>query len=674
METVTLYTPADACWIAEVEFSHNWGPHTGWVWRVSLSLFILSSVWCLGGCLAFALAKRSNIHRRLHVRSMLLISMSFIGVSLQLIRGPLAYVIGRFNFPCIFVFVANQLIFLFSAGPVLLKLMNYHAQCNYASAITHFGIESVPYQNSKINRLKVGAEGDVVIVLSEQDGLTLPQPSSSSSSYYSFRSSTSWLLPSSVVADVIPLWDAFKNRKKLHFRPTTTTTTSFSSSLANNIDVVSKVEHMVGVSSNDDEPRIVMDEKSHNNKRNVYAAHALVWYRFVASDTAFLVVFWLMSLPFALEITFRMILTPHLRNNCFGCSFVEFEHYFTLFETILVFFLGGYGLIHTYKFQDVYGIWSESLGCFFIGFSVVLTGFTLDVLLSDWQDLDPLRFEFGWLVTIGLSMMFTLQTWYQVLVSIKENRRRLNSYNRHGTIYDSEEEEETEHFSSLKMENDDENLKKNENGKSVGFNRKKTHVSSKGLTAEKKKSAVNTIIHRSVVDVDDFDYDYDDDIDDNQVAPRRRRRRPKSSSALGPSLRVILADPKMSSLFEQHCVSEFCPELYRFLEECELFKVSSTTDSSLMCADQAAWKRRAINMYDLFIKPGSVMNVNVSQEIRDDIRFKLESPNVDYGLFKPAKLEVEKLLNTGPFFRFKFTEAYESFARESGSIVPSELD
>jgi len=125
---------------------------------------------------------------------------------------------------------------------------------------------------------------------------------------------------------------------------------------------------------------------------------------------------------------------------------------------------------------------------------------------------------------------------------------------------------------------------------------------------------------------------------------------------------AILNDHTGLRLFTKHCVSEWCVENPKFWSQIKAFKASH---SGTPPAKRAALARQ---IYDVFVKPGSLMEVNLPSVVRgvlDRVFAEEDLKDVPPTLFDTAQHEIVELMRRDSYARWMRTPEYRAWAAES---------
>jgi hypothetical protein len=116
----------------------------------------------------------------------------------------------------------------------------------------------------------------------------------------------------------------------------------------------------------------------------------------------------------------------------------------------------------------------------------------------------------------------------------------------------------------------------------------------------------------------------------------------------------FLENEDFCSKFKNFLAREYCMENYLFYKAVEEFKKKQLTEEET--------RNVVKSIYDMFVCPGSTLEVNISSEMRDTLlRLDLEAA-IDPQIFDKAELEVMTLMYLGPFIRFRGTPEFKKFA------------
>mmetsp|Transcript_4694 Transcript_4694/g.6245 ORF Transcript_4694/g.6245 Transcript_4694/m.6245 type:complete len:474 (+) Transcript_4694:191-1612(+) len=121
-------------------------------------------------------------------------------------------------------------------------------------------------------------------------------------------------------------------------------------------------------------------------------------------------------------------------------------------------------------------------------------------------------------------------------------------------------------------------------------------------------------------------------------------------------LKDVLSSPTGEKLFEQHLVNEFSTENLTFWRAVQKWKKSFAANQ------EDSQERMAKNIYNRWLKPGSVLRVNISSVQSEHVREILESTEMlPLSLFDEASNEVYRLMSNDSFQRFKGDPLFAEF-------------
>jgi len=134
--------------------------------------------------------------------------------------------------------------------------------------------------------------------------------------------------------------------------------------------------------------------------------------------------------------------------------------------------------------------------------------------------------------------------------------------------------------------------------------------------------------------------------------------------------RSLFSSVQFQKLFGEHLVSEWSVENLRFFNQVNAFRDNYPTFKSSKEANVVA-----LQIYDTFIKPGAVMEVNIPATARERLveDFKmlthntkdLTSVQIERTIFDEAQGEILELMERDSFARFQRTQAYQDFAQSN---------
>jgi len=139
----------------------------------------------------------------------------------------------------------------------------------------------------------------------------------------------------------------------------------------------------------------------------------------------------------------------------------------------------------------------------------------------------------------------------------------------------------------------------------------------------------------------------------------------------GYDLRGLLSDAVFQKIFMEHLVSEWAVENLRFIQQVESYKEHYDVLKS-----RKERNRVAEQTFRMFIKPGAVLEVNISALKRDHLvsyfsQEPEENAQVSKDVFDQAEAEIIALLDRDSFRRFQITKQFKEYASQNLIIDPN---
>jgi len=132
---------------------------------------------------------------------------------------------------------------------------------------------------------------------------------------------------------------------------------------------------------------------------------------------------------------------------------------------------------------------------------------------------------------------------------------------------------------------------------------------------------------------------------------------------------VILNDTHGLELFRRHCVNEFTVESIKFWMQVRAFKAAHPT----LSAERRG--KLAKSIFNYFIAPSAIFEVNIRSDVREDIRHVFGSedaappPDAPVDVFDRASDEILDLMRRDTFERFIKTTEYQAWADKN--VLPT---
>jgi len=124
------------------------------------------------------------------------------------------------------------------------------------------------------------------------------------------------------------------------------------------------------------------------------------------------------------------------------------------------------------------------------------------------------------------------------------------------------------------------------------------------------------------------------------------------------SLQLVLKDPNGIKVFRSYLKKEFAEDNLTFWDEVGKFRQLRTADKN--------FKKRSDEMYNMFIKDGAEMEVNLPHAIRRDVIAAFSKGEVTNTTFDYAQKSIFHLMENDSFRRFVKSEDYKQFNKSKG--------
>ena len=137
----------------------------------------------------------------------------------------------------------------------------------------------------------------------------------------------------------------------------------------------------------------------------------------------------------------------------------------------------------------------------------------------------------------------------------------------------------------------------------------------------------------------------------------------------------LLANLQFQKIFGEHLVSEFSIENLKFFNQVNNFRDHYAGFKTSKQANLVA-----LQTYETFIRPGSVLEVNISSFERERLMAEFQSLVAGDGLdviqiektiFDKAQAEIIALMEKDPFRRFQLTKTFQEFASQNLIVNPA---
>jgi len=117
----------------------------------------------------------------------------------------------------------------------------------------------------------------------------------------------------------------------------------------------------------------------------------------------------------------------------------------------------------------------------------------------------------------------------------------------------------------------------------------------------------------------------------------------------------VITKPKFLTAFTKHLNGEFCTENMLFFLRVQQFNNTFKTESS---KELEKMRTEVKDIYKLYIKDGSRFQVNLSFNVKNNIKFVFNDQFYPFGIFNDASNEVKQLLMGDTFNRFLHSKQF----------------
>jgi len=139
-----------------------------------------------------------------------------------------------------------------------------------------------------------------------------------------------------------------------------------------------------------------------------------------------------------------------------------------------------------------------------------------------------------------------------------------------------------------------------------------------------------------------------------------------NNAAVRINVRTILNEPELFHAFEKHLTSELAVETILFLKDAKDWKDNYETEPQKNVI--------ARKLYKTYIENGSVLEINISHQMKEAIRKALETTDdIPKDTYDVAIKEITFIVQTGPLVRFSRTQAFVDLAEKLDLVAVADV-